>query len=186
MKEQLDKALDILRSGGVILHRPDTIWGLSCDATSPEAVQKIDAIKARETGKSYIILVDSDAMMERYVEAVPEVAYDLIDAAVDPLTIIYPHGKGLASGVCAEDGSIGIRIVQDPLTRQLVQRLKHPIISTSANISGQGSPQHLDEIASSIKESVEGIIERNDRPAQSKASAIIKLALNGEVQIIRS
>ncbi len=175
-----------LQGGDVILHRPDTIWGLSCDATQAQAIEKIDALKQREAGKSYIVLVSNEAMMERYVKEVPEVAYDLIEASASPLTIIYPAGIGLAPGVCAPDGSVAIRVVQDKTTHDIIHRLRKPIISTSANTSGDKPPATIDEVSESIKSGVDYIVNRSDKALSSKPSSILKLALNGEFTFIRA
>lgn len=185
MRELSTEAVEVLKNGGVILHRPDTIWGLSCDATSDAAVSKIDQIKSRADGKSYIVLVKDDAMMERYVTEVPEVAWDLLDSAVEPITIIYPKGRGLANGVLADDGSVAIRVVKDDLTRNIIQRLNRAIVSTSANISGGPSPTSLAEIDERVMNSVDHVVERTDEAETKKPSTIIKLALNGEFKIIR-
>ena len=136
-KEDLKQALDTLKAGGVILYPTDTIWGLGCDATNPEAVEKIYAIKGRDKGKSLIVLLENDYQLEGYVQEVPEVAYQLIEVADKPLTIIYSQAKNLAANVVAEDGSIGIRIVKHPFCEELIKRFRKPIVSTSANISGK-------------------------------------------------
>jgi len=175
-----------LADAQVILHRPDSIWGLSCDATQEAAVARIDSIKQRKGGKSYVVLVKDDAMLERYVKEVPEVAWDLIDAAVSPMTIIYPQGLGLAPSICAPDGSVAIRVTQDKLTRDIIHHLRKPIVSTSANLSGCPAPRTLSQVDEAISSSVELIIARNQELAESKPSTIIKLSLNGEFKIIRS
>ena len=175
-----------LQGGGVILHRPDTIWGLSCDATQPKAIEKIDVLKRRKAEKSYIVLVSNEAMLERYVQEVPEVAYDLIEASVSPLTIIYPKGIGLASDVCAADGSVAIRVVQDKTTHDIIHRLRKPIISTSANISGDEPPRAMEDVSESIQSGVDYIVHRSDKALSSKPSSILKLALNGEFTFIRA
>lgn len=186
VKEDIKEAVELLKKGGVMLHRADTIWGLICDASSDEAVNNITAIKGRPDDKSYIILVNNQVMLERYVQEVPEVAWDLIENAVNPLTIIYPKGRALAKGVCADDGSIAVRIIQDPVTERLIQMLGKPIISTSANLSGESSPTNIENISRKILDQVDGIISDKDKPSRpAKASSIIKLGLHGEVSIIR-
>ncbi|MDA0973248.1 MAG: Sua5/YciO/YrdC/YwlC family protein [Bacteroidetes bacterium] len=186
-KEHIKEAVELLRSGAVLLHRADTIWGLICDATSDQAVESISVIKGRTNAKAYVVLVSSSAMLERYVKEVPEVAWELIDTAVSPLTIIYPEGRLLSGGVCAADGSIAVRIVKDPLTERLIQQLGKPLISTSANLMGQASPMRIDDVSKGILDQVGGIISDEGKSSgPHKASSIIKLGLHGEVSIIRS
>jgi len=183
----IPKAAKSLKEGAFLLHRADTIWGLICDATSKEAVAKISAIKARPAGMSYIVLVKDGAMLERYVKEVPEVAWDIVENAVDPLTIIYPQGLALAEGVCAENGSIGVRVVNEKDTLKLLQYLNRPIISTSANLSGKPAATSLKDMDPVILERVDGIISDEGRAkGNGKASSIISLGLHGQVKIIRS
>ena len=184
---ELHQAAKSLKEGAVLLHRADTIWGLICDATSKEGVAKIGKIKARPVGMSYIILVKDEAMTERFVREVPEVSWDIVENAEDPMTIIYPEGMGLAPGVCAEDKSIAIRVVKEADTQRLIQFLGRPIVSTSANLSGQPSALTLNEMDPSILNQIDGVISDEGRPKKAnKASAIIKIGLHGEVNIIRS
>lgn len=177
--------VNTLKEGGIILHRPDTIWGLSCDARNAEAVANIGAAKQRPDAQSYIVLVSDVAMMERHVDTIPEVAYDLIDNAVDPITIIYPKGTNFAAGVCAADGSVGIRVTTDPVTQNIVRQMRGPIVSTSANLSGSPAPKCLTEVDQRIKDAVDATVERQEEAPNKKASTIIKLALNGEFKFIR-
>ena len=135
-EEDIKESLNTLRQGGVILYPTDTIWGLGCDPTNEAAVNKIFKIKSRGESKSLIILVDGLSMIERYVTEIPEIVYELADVSDTPLTIIYPRGKNLATGVCNEDGSVAIRICHDEFCRELLNRFRKPIVSTSANISG--------------------------------------------------
>ena len=150
MDEDIRKALKVLRNGGVILYPTDTIWGLGCDATRPEAVRRIFEIKQRADAKSVLVLVDGIAALERCVEEVPDVAYDLLEAAVDPLTVIYDHGRGVAPEVCAPDGSLGVRITSERFSRELCRRFRRPIVSTSANVSGTPAPKCFADIAPEI------------------------------------
>ena len=177
--------LTTLKSGGLILHRADTVWGLSCDATRSDAVKKLNQLKQRQAGKSYIVLVSDEAMLERHVRAVPEVAYDLIEASVNPLTIIYPEGVGLADGVCAPDGSVAIRVVKDKVTHDIIYRLRRPLVSTSANISKDSTPSQLTQVSDVIRNGVDYIVEQTDEAEHAKPSTIIKLADNGEFTFIR-
>ncbi len=185
-EEDIKKSLDTLRNGGVILYPTDTVWGLGCDATSQSAVDKIFKIKSRDEGKSLLLLVSTEQMIDRYVNEIPEIAYQLIEVTDTPLTIIYPGGKNLASGVCAADGSVGIRICQDDFCNELISRFRKPIISTSANFSGKPTPGNFDEIDESLIEKVEYIVKyRQDDRQKHNASPVIKIGLNGTIQIIR-
>ncbi len=181
----MNKAIEVLRQGGTILYPSDTIWGLGCDASNEEACQKISQLKKRTEGKSFIVLVDGFSMLERYIPDFHEVCYDLVDFAEKPLTIIYPNAVGLATSVLAQDGSVGIRITKDPICLKLIRGLRKPIVSTSANISNEPIPQSYSEIDDSIKKGVDAIVEERLDEKMSKASQIIKIGLNGEVQIIR-
>ena len=186
MKEDINRSLDALKHGGVILYPTDTIWGLGCDATNSKAVERIYQIKERESGKSMLILVDYPARVERYVEIMPDVAWDLIDVADKPLTIIYPQAKHLADNLIAYDGSIGIRVVKDSFCQQLITRFKKPIVSTSANYSIHAPPANFSEIEPKIIDSVDYVVKwRQNETRKSKPSGIIKLGPNGEVKVIR-
>lgn len=185
MQNEVTKALDIIKRGGTLLYPTDTIWGLGCDATNAQAVQKIYQIKERDPSKSLLVLVSDEGMLQRFVKEVPEVCWDLIDCATDPLTIIYPQANGLAPGVAASNGSIGIRLVQEGFAFELVRKLRKPLISTSANLSGEPSPSNYDEISDSLKERVDYIVNLPHASGRSKASSILKVALNGEIHIIR-
>lgn len=181
MKEIIER----LKAGGTILYPTDTIWGLGCDATNQAACERILDIKERPADKSFIVLVDSFAMLERYVPAFHEVCYDLVDLATEPLTIIYPNAKGLAPSVVAADGSVGIRLTKDPLCRKLIQALRKPLVSTSANISGRAVPKSFNYIDEAIKSAVDDIVMERLEEKMSTPSQIIKIGLSGEVQIIR-
>lgn len=183
---EINNAIRILREGGVILYPTDTIWGLGCDATNDEAVKKIFAIKSRIDSKSLLILVDSVGMLERYVKEIPEIAYELTDVSDKPLTIIYPGAKNLAASIPAEDGSVGIRICQDEFCNQLIGRFRKPIVSTSANMSGEPSPSFFADITEKIKQSVDYVVDykREDRE-KNLPSPVLKIELNGTIKIIR-
>ncbi len=186
MNDDIVKALEVLQQGGVILYPTDTIWGLGCDATNAEAVKKIYEIKRREDSKSMLVLMENINFLERYVEEVPEVAYDLIEFSEKPMTIIYPGAKSLASNLIAEDGSIGIRVSGEAFTQRLIQRFKKPIVSTSANISGETSPVNFYEIHQEIKESVDYVVGyRQDDTGSANPSSIVKLGVGGEIKILR-
>lgn len=186
MHDDLKKAVEVLKNGGVILYPTDTIWGIGCDAINPEAVQRIYEIKKREDSKSMLVLMENAALLERYVDDVPEVAWDLVEITTTPLTVIYKNAKNLAKNLIAKDGSIGIRLTKEKFTCQLLQRFRRPLVSTSANISGDKSPAFFNEISDEIKKQVDYIVQfrQNDiTPAQP--SSIIKLGPGGEIDIIR-
>lgn len=186
MQNDIIKALEVLKNGGVILYPTDTIWGLGCDATNEKAVSRIFEIKKRADQKSMLILLDNENKIPSYIKEMPEIAWDLIEFSDKPLTIIYPGAKNLAKNLIAEDGSIGIRISKDEFNRKLIERFRKPIVSTSANISGESSPQHFDEISYDIISSVDYIVQwRQNDLTKSKPSSIIKLGVKGEIEIIR-
>ena len=146
IKEDIEKCLDILRQGGVILYPTDTIWGLGCDATNGAAIEKVYKIKQRSDSKAMLVLLENENLLPSYIKEVPEIAWDLIDVGEKPLTIIYPGAKNLAPNLIAEDGSIGIRITREEFTARLIQKFRKPIVSTSANISGEPAPANFGEI----------------------------------------
>jgi L-threonylcarbamoyladenylate synthase len=185
-KEDLKKALEVLRNGGVILYPTDTVWGLGCDATNPEAVKRIYGIKKREDAKSMLVLIENPNSLNAYVREVPEVAWQLIEVADKPLTIIYPDAKNLAANLMAEDGSIGIRITSETFTEHLIQQFRRPIVSTSANLSGKSTPQNFNEIGEEIKSAVDYIVQyRQEEKTRNSPSSIIKLGTGGQIQIVR-
>ncbi|TZF81320.1 threonylcarbamoyl-AMP synthase [Pedobacter sp. BS3] len=187
MKIEIDNALKILKNGGIILYPTDTIWGIGCDATNPEAVERIYKLKGRDAGKSMIILLDTDAKLPGYVNEVPDIAYDLIEYAERPLTLIFSGAKNLAGNVIHQDGTIGIRIVKHAFCQQLIQRFKKPIVSTSANISGQPSPTSFSNIDEQIKAGVDYVVNlEQDEPATNRQpSTIMRLEPNGRFAFIR-
>ena len=186
MKEDIDNAVKVLREGGVILYPTDTIWGIGCDATNQHAVERIYEIKERSDEKSMIILVDTENRILSYVSTMPEVAWDLVEVSEKPLTIIYPGAKNLAENLIAPDRSIGIRVTRDSFCIKLISRLKKPIVSTSANISGEKPPANFHEINTLIMNKVDYVVKyRQDDVSRSSPSGIIKLGTGGEVKIIR-
>lgn len=186
MLEDINQAVKILKSGGIILYPTDTIWGIGCDATNPEAVSKIYQIKQREDSKSMLVLIDQPGRIPSYISEMPEIAWDLIELADKPLTIIYPKAKNLAPNLIAPDGSIGIRVVNHEFCKKLIGRFGRPIVSTSANISGKPSPTSFNNIDKEIKEKVDFIVsEEFDNPVSDRPSGIIKLGIKGEIKIIR-
>ncbi len=186
MHDDIKKALEVLKNGGIILYPTDTIWGIGCDATNEKAVGKIYKIKKREDSKSMLVLMENPALLDRYVDDVPEIAWDLVEVASTPLTVIYQNAKNLAKNLVAEDGSIGIRFTKEAFTTQLLQRFRKPLVSTSANISGEKSPTFFDEISEDIKSQVDYIVEfRQNDTTPSQPSSIIKLGSGGRIDIIR-
>jgi len=187
MQEDIKKALETLRNGGVILYPTDTVWGLGCDATNAKAVARVYEIKKREDSKSMLVLIDHSGRLNSYVGEIPEIAWELIDAADSPLTVIYPNAKNLANNLLAEDGSIGIRVSGDKFCAELIKRFNKPIVSTSANISGEKTPAVFKEISEEIIESVDYVVEwRQDDYTKTPPSSIIKLGEGGLFKIIRA
>lgn len=186
MNEDIKKACQVMREGGVILYPTDTIWGIGCDATNEAAVRRVYEIKQRADSKAMLVLVDTPVKVDFYVQDVPEIAWDLIDVADKPLTIIYSGARNLAPNLLAEDGSVGIRVTNEEFSRRLCQQFRKAIVSTSANISGQLSPRNFAEISDDIKSAVDYIVSfRQEEKANPKPSSIIKLGARGEIQIIR-
>ena len=186
LQDEIKKAVEVMRQGGVILYPTDTVWGIGCDATNPEAVKRVYEIKRREDSKALICLVDSDARLSRYVRNVADVTWDMIEMAEKPLTIIFDQAVGLAPNLLAEDGSVGLRITKEEFSKELCFRFQKPIVSTSANISGEPTAQTFDEISDEIKNAVDYIVKYNRQCKEKhKPSSIIKIDANGKFQIIR-
>ena len=186
MHNDIKQALDILRQGGVILYPTDTIWGIGCDATNPEAVKKIYEIKKREDSKSMLVLMENPNKLKSYVNEVPEIALDLIEVNDKPMTIIYSGAKNLAKNLISKDGTIGIRITEEEFTQQLIQRFRKPIVSTSANISSETTAQNFSEISQEIIDAVDYVVEyRQNDMSKSSPSSIMKVGDGGEISIIR-
>ena len=175
-----------MSEGGVILYPTDTIWGIGCDATNEDAVRRVYEIKQRQDSKAMLVLVDSSVKVDFYVRDVPEVAWDLIDLADKPLTIIYSGARNLAANLLAEDGSVGIRVTNEDFSKRLCQQFRKAIVSTSANISGQPSPKNFSEISEEVKSAVDYIVGyRQEEISNPKPSSIIKLDKGGVIKIIR-
>jgi L-threonylcarbamoyladenylate synthase len=182
----INKSLEVLKQGGIILYPTDTIWGIGCDATNESAVDKIYKLKQRSDQKSMLVLLDNPNKISSYVQEMPEIAWDLIDLTEKPLTIIYSGAKNLAKNLIPLDESIGIRITKDSFTQKLISKFGKPIVSTSANISGEPSPQNYSEISQEIISAVDYTVKwRQDDFSKAEPSGIIKLKPNGEIQIIR-
>lgn len=186
LREEIKRACEVLRRGGVILYPTDTVWGIGCDATNSEAVKRIYEIKKRADHKAMIVLVDSVATLERWTEDVPEVAFELLEAVVDPTTLVLDHGRGLAPELLGPGGSIGMRITEEAFSNGLCKALRHPLVSTSANISGKPSAATFPEIDSEILNAVDYIVDyRRDDLTPHKPSSVIALSSSGEVKILR-
>ena len=195
-KEDLQEALRVLREGGVIVYPTDTVWGIGCDATNAEAVKKIYALKQREDSKSMLVLLDSPAKLNYYIADIPDSAWALLEVAdtdgneendeVKPLTIIYPNARNLAPNLVAEDGSIGIRITGEPFSKALCEQLRHPIVSTSANISGHPTAHFYHEIEEAILNGADYVCQfRREDQTPHEPSSIIKLNADSTFVIIR-
>lgn len=185
MEVNLSVYIELLKKGKIILYPTDTIWGIGCDATNEIACSTIMELKKRPESKSFVVLVDGFKMLEHYVPEFPDVCYDLVDLATEPLTIVYPSSRGLAKNVVADDGSVGIRITTDPTCLKLIQQFKRPIVSTSANISGEPFPTCFDEIDEKIKAGVDGIVQTRLTEVCTQPSKVIKIGKDSSVQILR-
>jgi L-threonylcarbamoyladenylate synthase len=183
----IKQAIEVLKRGGVILYPTDTVWGIGCDATRSDAVKKVFEIKRRADSKALITLMSNTAMLERYVDDVPDVAFELIDVATTPLTIVYDKGINLAPELLADDGSIGVRISTERFSSSLCREFRRPIVSTSANISGQPTPRTFTEISDEIKAAVDYVCtsRQEETDDSHKPSSVIKLSNNGQIKILR-
>lgn len=186
MEEDLKKACEVMQAGGIILYPTDTVWGIGCDATNEKAVKKIYELKKRVDNKAMLLLMDSEARLEAYVSDIPPIAWDLIEVADKPLTIIYPQAKNLAANLLGPDGSVGVRITGEEFSKKLCERMRKPVVSTSANISGQSGAANFSEISDEIKQGVDYIVHyRQDDTRKAAPSGIIKLGAGGLIQVIR-
>ena len=201
-EQDIRQAIEVLRRGGVILYPTDTVWGIGCDATNSEAVRRVYQIKQRDDSKALICLVDSDVRMQRYVRDVPEVAWQLIDAVEErgtsseergtksrvgsPITLVLDGASGLAPELLAEDGTVGIRITHEPFSRELCYRFQKPLVSTSANISGEPAAQNYRDISEDILNAVDYVcFSRRQEHQPHKPSSVIKIGRDGELVVIR-
>lgn len=185
-EEDIRRAVETMRNGGVILYPTDTVWGIGCDATNAEAVARIYEIKKRDDSKAMICLVDSDARLQRYIRSVPDVAWDLLDCADKPTTVILDGAINLAQNLIADDGSVALRITKEPFSKELCYRFQKAVVSTSANISGQPAAQNYCDIAREIIDTVDYVCwSRRQEHKPHTPSSVIKLGMGGEVKIIR-
>ena len=186
LRDEVAKAFKVLQEGGIILYPTDTIWGIGCDATNTEAIQKIYRLKQRDEAKSMIILVDTENKLESYISEVNPLAYDLIEYAENPLTLIMPGAKNISPALIAADGSVGIRVTSHDFCKQVIQRLRKPLVSTSANISGKPSPQYFSQIDQDIIDGVDYVVDIDQHSKEIKSpSTIMKLAPDGKFEFIR-
>ena len=175
-----------MRQGKIILYPTDTVWGIGCDATNEKAVARIFEIKNRPEDKSMIVLLDNEAKLNKYIKEVPALAWDLVELADKPLTIIYPDARNLAANLIHSDGTVAIRITKDEFCKNVLHRFGKAIVSTSANLSGEETPAGFSEISEAIKNGVDYIVNwRQGEVKNNQSSSIIKIGMNGEVKIIR-
>lgn len=183
----IDQCIKILQQGGLILYPTDTIWGIGCDATRADAVKRIFGLKERPEAKSLIVLMASEREVLKYVCQLDLRVFDFLQTVAKPTTVIYPGAVHLAPNLPAEDGTIGIRLVNDPFCRQLIKRLRKPLVSTSANLSGQPAPRIFQEVPRAIKEGVDYVVTyRQDDLKPREPSAVVRLNPDGTVTCIRS
>jgi len=186
LRDEVKKAFEVIQQGGIILYPTDTIWGIGCDASNTEAIEKIYNLKQRTQEKSMIILLDTDAKLESYIRDVPAIAYDLIEFAENPLTLVMPNAKNISPALISPDGSVAVRVTTHPFCQQLIQRLRKPLVSTSANISGQPSPQNFSQIAPEIIEGVDYVVDVDQHDLSvKKPSTIMRIDPTGLFEFIR-
>ena len=185
INQEVHKAFEVIQNGGIILYPTDTVWGIGCDATNPEAVKKIYALKQREETKSMIVLMNGEKMMYNVFKEIPETAWQILDLSEKPTTLILDNPRNIATNIIGKDNSLGIRIVKDPFCFKLMERMKKPLVSTSANISGMFTPKSFKEIAPEIIKGVDYVVNLHHEKICDKPSTIIKLSLDNQVKIIR-
>lgn len=182
---EVHNAFEVIKNGGIILYPTDTVWGIGCDATNPEAVKKIYALKQREETKSMIVLMNSDRMMHTVFSAIPEVAWQILDLSEKPTTLILDNPRNVAANIIAEDKTLGVRLVKEPFCYKLMERMKKPLVSTSANISGMPTPKSFKEIDRHILDGVDYVVNLHHDKIAAKPSTIIKLGNDLQVKVIR-
>lgn len=183
--EEIHKAYEVIKNGGIILYPTDTVWGIGCDATNPEAVKKIYALKQREESKSMIVLMNGERMVYNVFKDIPEVAWQILDLSEKPTTLILDNPRNVAPNIIGQDNTLGMRIVKEPFCFKLMERMKAPLVSTSANISGEPTPKSFKEISPAILQGVDYVVNLHHDKIGGKPSTIIKLSANSEVKIIR-
>ncbi len=185
MNTEIQNALEVLQNGGIILYPTDTVWGIGCDASNEEAVNKVYALKQREESKSMIVLMNNEKMLYNVFRELPEVVWDILDNSEKPTTVILDNPKNVATNLIAEDNSLGVRIVKDPFCYKLMERLKRPLVSTSANLTGMFAPKSFKEISPEILKGVDYVVNLHKDKVCKNPSTIIKLGLDSQVKIIR-
>ncbi len=185
INEEVHNAFEVIQNGGIILYPTDTVWGIGCDATNPEAIKKIYALKQREESKSMICLMNGEKMMYNVFKEIPEVAWQILDLSEKPTTLILDNPRNVAANIIAEDKTLGVRIVKEPFCFKLMERMKRPLVSTSANISGMFTPKSFKEIAPEIINGVDYVVNLHSEKICDKPSTIIKLTNDSQVTIIR-
>ena len=185
MKTEVHNAFEVIKNGGIILYPTDTVWGIGCDATNEEAVKKIYALKQREETKSMIVLLNGERMMYNVFKDIPEVAWQILDLSEKPTTLILDNPRNVAKNIVAEDNTLGVRIVTEPFCFKLMERMKKPLVSTSANISGMFTPKTFKEISPEIIKGVDYVVNLHHDKICDKPSTIIKLTLDSQVKVIR-
>jgi len=186
LRDEVANAFKVVQDGGIILYPTDTIWGIGCDAANTDAVKRIFALKQRDEAKSMIILLDTDNKLQSYVQEVPELAYNLIEYTENPLTLVMPGAKNISPALIAADGSVGIRVTSHQFCQQLIQRLRRPLVSTSANISGQPSPQYFGQISDEIINGVDYVVDLEQHSTEiKKPSTIMSLDPSGKFEFLR-
>lgn len=186
LRDEVVKALKVLQEGGIILYPTDTIWGIGCDATNTDAIKKIYALKQRDEAKSMIILLDTENKLESYIQEVPAIAYDLLEYAENPLTLVMPGARNISPALISADGCVGVRVAKHDFCQQLIQRLRKPLVSTSANISGRPSPQNFGEIEQEVIDGVDYVVDLEQHDLQQKKpSTIMRLNPDGRFEFIR-
>lgn len=185
MQEEINKAFEIIREGGIILYPTDTVWGIGCDATNPEAVAKIYKLKQRAETQSMIVLMNGEKMMYNVFKNIPEAAWQIIDLSEKPTTLILDEPRNVAANLIAPDKSLGIRLVKEPFCFKLMEKMKKPLVSTSANISGQPTPKSFKEISAEIIKGVDYVVNLQHDRIAGKPSTIIKLTNDSQVKVIR-
>lgn len=182
---EVHNAFEVIKNGGIILYPTDTVWGIGCDASNPEAVKKIYALKQREETKSMIVLMNSDRMMHNVFSQIPEVAWQIMDLSEKPTTLILDNPRNVAANLIAEDKTLGVRLVTEPFCYKLMERMKKPLVSTSANISGMPTPNSFKQISQLILDGVDYIVNLHHEKIAAKPSTIIKLGNDLQVKVIR-
>lgn len=185
MNTEIHNAYEVIKEGGIILYPTDTVWGIGCDATNEEAVKKIYALKQRQESKSMIVLINGERMMYNVFKEIPEVAWQILDLSEKPTTLILDNPRNVAKNIIAEDNTLGVRIVTDPFCFKLMERMKRPLVSTSANISGMFTPKTFKEISPEIIKGVDYVVNLQHDKVCKNPSTIIKLGLDSQVKVIR-